>query len=68
MYIILMPVKKMSKDGIYMKLVVLTLCYLSIYFIGLESDGRIGMILLPFFVILMLQRADILNDSLKKCA
>lgn len=66
MYIILMPVKKMSKDGIYVKFTVLTLCYFSVYFTGLESDGRIGMILLPFFVILMLQRADMLNNSIDR--
>lgn len=65
-YIILIPIQTMHKNSQYVKLVVLSLCYMFLYFIGLESDGRFGSILLLFFVILLAQRAEMLKKKTDK--
>lgn len=65
LYYIIQPLNKLSSNSIYFKMTILSLVYPFIYFVGLETDGRIGLITLPFFVITMLQRASQLNSKLK---
>ena len=65
-YFILKPLRQYSKDTLYYKLLILSICYIFLYFSGIETDGRFGSILLIFFVILILQRMDGLKSAGKR--
>lgn len=53
---LLLPIKYNQKDNIYTKFLVLSVCYFMLNFSGAESDGRLAICLLPFFVIILTQR------------
>lgn len=55
-YQILKPVSNHGTKYVYSKFVILSLCYAFLYLIGIETDGRFGIIILPFFLIAMTER------------
>lgn len=60
-YYVLANEKLISTNSIFAKFINLSLCYYAAYFIGIESDGRFGIMLFPFVIICILERAKTLK-------
>lgn len=63
LYCLLININRQDKNSNYMKLIVLSLVYFLVYFLDIETDGRYGMLLIPFLLICMLIKAKMLSNK-----